>query len=47
MGNGDSDLYFTWNIRKNENILEEVELIPDGKNQVITEDNKLLFIEKV
>ncbi len=47
MGNGNSELFFTWNIRKSETLLEEIELIPDGKNQVITEENKFLFIEKV
>ncbi len=47
MGNKTSDLYFTWNVRKNGSILEEVELIEDGKNVMINEGNKLIFVEKV
>ena len=40
--NGDIDIFFTWNIN---NI--EIELIKDGKNILVNNENKNLFINKV
>ncbi len=45
--NKESGLFFTWNIRNDKNEIEEVELIPDGKNVILTEENKVLFVLKV
>jgi hypothetical protein len=41
------DFTFTWVIRDKEGFQEEVELIPDGKNVVLTNENKNIFVEKV
>lgn len=46
MGNN-SDLYFTWNLINDEDQLEEIELIPNGKNIILKDENKLLFVLKV
>jgi hypothetical protein len=40
-------LYFTWNIRQEEDNLKEVELIPDGAKILLNEKNKQLFVDKV
>ena len=42
-----SKIKFVWNIRDENNKLKEVELIPNGKKISLTDDNKLLFIDKV
>lgn len=42
-----SEFKFVWNIRDEDNQLKEVELIPNGKNISLNEENKELFINKV
>ena len=42
-----SEIKFVWNVRDENNKLKEVELIPNGKNISLNDDNKLLFIDKV
>lgn len=49
-----SDLTFTWNVKKSiddenpdEIIMEEVELIDNGKEITITNENRYLFVDKV
>ena len=42
-----ADFKFVWNLRDQKGALEEIELIPDGKNIALTEQNKWQFIEKV
>ena len=41
------DIRFTWIIRDENNIRKEIELIPNGKNIQLNNENKALFIEKV
>jgi hypothetical protein len=42
-----SELYFTWNIKNAKGEMEEIELIKDGKNIMINDENKFLFVSKV
>ena len=41
------DMRFTWIIRDENNNRKEIELIPNGKNIKLNENNKNIFIEKV
>jgi len=41
------DLNFTWNLINDLGNVQEVELIENGRNILITEQNKKLFVEKV
>ncbi len=40
-------MFFTWNVKKDNGVIEEVELCEDGANVPITEENKHEFIAKV
>lgn len=42
-----NDLNFTWNVRKDRQILEQVDLVENGSNIYLDEMNKNFFIEKV
>jgi hypothetical protein len=42
-----TELTFTWNILRDNSYLEEVELIGNGSQILITEENKQLFVDKV
>ena len=38
---------FVWNYRDQNNIIQEAELVPGGKNIFLNDSNKLVFIEKI
>ena len=38
---------FIWNIKNDNNIVQEIEIVPDGKNIFLNDSNKYLFIDKV
>ena len=47
-GNKDLEKYnFTWKIKDENNKVKEIELIENGKNILLNDDNKFQFIEKV
>ena len=43
----ENDLTFSWNIRTDEKCAEDINLIPNGNNISVNEENKFLFVEKV